>query len=78
MKNIMRAGVVVMIALALLLGAVGGVRWAKRGGAAASLIANALMLTLSMGIVVQPPQQGVEQAQEEADKQNGESGEPLT
>jgi hypothetical protein len=31
MKNIMRGGVVVVIALALLLGAVGGVCWAKRG-----------------------------------------------
>jgi hypothetical protein len=43
---------------------------------AARLAASGLLLGLGMGIVVQPPQQGVEQAEEEQDKTGGESGDP--
>ena len=76
MKNALRAVTVALLVVMLLLGAVGSVRWAKRGGAAARLIASALILGLGMGIVVNPPQQGVEQAEEEQDRTGGDSGEP--
>jgi hypothetical protein len=39
-------------------------------------MASALILGLGMGIVVKPPQQGVEQAEEERDRTGGESGDP--
>jgi hypothetical protein len=77
MKPALRGVAIVLLIIALLIGAVGSVRWAKRGSTAASLMASALMLGLGMGIVVQPPQQGVEQAEEERDKTGGESGDPL-
>lgn len=76
MKDALRAATVVSLVVALLFGAIGSVRWAKRGGAASSLMASALMLGLGMGIVVSPPQQGVEQAEEEREKTGGESGDP--
>jgi hypothetical protein len=69
---------VVLLVIALMAGAVGSVRWAKRGGRAANLMASAMMLGLGMGIVVQPPQRGVEQAQQEADKSGDEAGGPLS
>jgi hypothetical protein len=78
MKNALRAVTVALLVLALFLGAVGSVRWARRGGTAARLMASALTLGLGMGIVVKPPQQGVEQAEEERDKTGGESGDPPT
>jgi hypothetical protein len=78
MKNAIRAAGVGLLVVALLVGAVGSVRWAKRGGAAANLMASALMLGLGMGIVVQPPQQGVEKAQREEEKSQDKSGDPLT
>lgn len=77
MKGVLHAALVLVIVAGLLFGAVGSVRWAKRGGAAARLMAGALVLGLGMGVVVKPPQQGVELAEEDADKENGESGEPL-
>lgn len=78
MKHALRAALVVLLVAALTCGAVGGMRWARRGGAGASLAANALLLTLGMGLVVTPPQRGVEQAQGEQDKTGGESGDPPT
>lgn len=77
MKGVLHAALVLVVVAGLLFGAVGSVRWAKRGGAAARLMAGALVLGLGMGVVVKPPQQGVELAEEDADKENGESGEPL-
>jgi hypothetical protein len=76
MKNALRAIMVVLVAVALLVGAVGSVRWARRGGAAARLMASALILVLGAGLVVRPPRQGVEQAEEEQGKTGGESGDP--
>ena len=76
MKNALRGAIVGMVVVALLYGAVGAVRWARRGGVGASVAANALMLALGMGLVVTPPQRGVQQAQEERDKTGGESGDP--
>lgn len=76
MKSALRLLGVVLLVIALLGGAVGSVRWAKRGGKAANLMASAMMLGLGMGIVVQPPQRGVEQAQQGADKSGDEAGGP--
>jgi hypothetical protein len=76
MKNALRGVIVGLVAVGLLWSAVGAVRWARRGGTAASLAASALMLALGMGVVVDPPQRGVAQAEEEADKSGGESGDP--
>jgi hypothetical protein len=77
MKALLKAATVMTVITVALWSAVAGVRWAKRGGTAASLMASALILGLGMGVVVKPPLQGVEQAQEEADKSDGsESGDP--
>jgi hypothetical protein len=76
MRDALRAVVVGLLIMAVLFGTLSGVRWARRGGAAARLVASGLLLGLGMGIVVQPPQQGVEQAEEEQDKTDGESGDP--
>ena len=76
MRNALRAVTMVLIVVALLIGTVGSVRWARRGGTAARLMASALTLGLGMGVVVKPPQQGVEQAEENRDKTGGESGDP--
>jgi len=78
MKHLLRAAILALLIAALISGGVGGMRWARRGGAGASLAANALLLALGMGIVATPPQRGVEQAQEERDKTGGESGDPPT
>jgi len=78
MKHSLRAAIVALFVAALISCAVGGMRWARRGGAGASLAANALLLALGMGIVTSPPQRGVQQAQEERDKTGGESGDPPT
>lgn len=78
MKHILRVAMVVLLAATLICGGAGAMRWARRGGAGASLAANALLLALGMGIVATPPQRGVEQAQEEYDKTGGESGDPPT
>ena len=76
MKDALRVIVVGLLIMAVLFGTLGGIRWARRGGTAARLAASALMLGLGMGIVIQPPQQGVEQAEEEQDRTGGESGDP--
>jgi hypothetical protein len=78
MKPVLRAAIVALLVAALVSGAVAGTHWARRGGAGASLAANALLLALGMGLVTTPPQRGVEQAQEERDKTGGESGDPPT
>jgi len=77
MKHVLRAVIVSIVIVALLGGGLSAIRWARRGGAGASLAANALLLALGMGLVTHPPQRGVEQAQEERDQTGGESGDPL-
>jgi hypothetical protein len=76
MKNVIHGTIVGVLAVALLLAVIGGVRWAKRGGTAAGLVANALLLSLGMGIVAKPPQTGVAQAEESRENTGGESGDP--
>jgi hypothetical protein len=75
-RNAIRAVAIATALLLLVLGAVGSVRWAKRGGTSARVMASALILALGMGIVIKPPQQGIEQARENPDKTGGESGDP--
>ena len=76
MKYLWRVAIVSVLVVALITGALGGIRWARRGGTAAGFAANALLLTLGMGLVPTPPQRGVEQVQEEGDKTGGETGDP--
>jgi hypothetical protein len=74
--KLLRALIVCALLVALVAGACGAMRWARRGGTATSLAANALLLTFGMGLVATPPQRGVQQVQEEDDKTGGESGDP--
>ena len=76
MRFLWRTAIPSIVVLALLTGALGSIRWARRGGTAASFAANALLLAFGMGLVATRPQRGVEQAQEEDDKTGGESGDP--
>lgn len=76
MKYLWRVAIVSVLVVALITGALGGIRWARRGGTGASFAANALLLTLGMGLVPTPPQRGVQQVQEEGDKTGGETGDP--
>jgi hypothetical protein len=76
MKYIWRVAIVSVLVVVLLSGALGAIRWARRGGTAAGFAANALLLTLGMGLVAAPPQRGVQQVQEEGDKTGGETGDP--
>jgi hypothetical protein len=76
MKFLLRTAIISIVVVALLTGALGSIRWARRGGTAAAFAANALLLAFGMGLVATPPQRGAEQAQEEDDKTGGESGDP--
>jgi len=76
MKGALRGLVVGLVVLGVLWGALGAIRWARRGGTAAGLAASTLLLALGMGLVVTPPQEGVEQAENDQDKTGGESGDP--
>jgi len=75
-KHVLRVAVVVVLLAALFAGAVGSIRWAKRGGTAANLAASALLLTFGTGLVTTHPQRTIERQQEERDKSGGESGDP--
>jgi hypothetical protein len=75
-KHLLRATIVSVLLVAVVSGAFGALRWARRGGMASSLAANALLLTLGMGLISTPPQRGVQQVKEEKDKTGGETGDP--
>ncbi|HTY93681.1 MAG TPA: hypothetical protein VMC02_07325 [Steroidobacteraceae bacterium] len=77
MAPLWRGIVAVALVLVLTVGAVGAVRWAKRGGTAASFAASALLLTFGMGLVVAQPQRTQERVEEETDKTDHEDGDPL-
>jgi hypothetical protein len=76
MKHVLRVAIVFVLLAALFAGAVGSIRWAKRGGTAANLAASALLLTFGMGLVTTHPQRSIERLQEERDKTGGETGDP--
>jgi hypothetical protein len=69
---------VAVVALTILVGAFGAVRWARRGGAAANIAASALLLTFGMGLVSNHPQRIPEQVKEERNKTGGDTGDPQT
>jgi hypothetical protein len=77
MRAIVRATVIVLMAVACLWAAFGSVRWAKRQSTGAQLLASAMLLVLGIGApVVNPPQQGIEEAREDKDQKGGQSGDP--
>jgi hypothetical protein len=78
MSHPLRGAIVAIVALTLLCGALGAVRWARRGGAAANIAASALLLTFGMGLVANHPQRIPEQVKEERDKTGGDTGDPPT
>ena len=73
-----RAVVIVLTVMVALWGGVGGIRWAKRHSTGAQLLASAMILVLGFGgpPIVNPPQQGVEEAREDKGKKGAESGDP--
>lgn len=52
------------------------IRWARKGGRGAGVLGSAMLLLLGMGLVVNPPQQRIEEAREDKGKKGGESGDP--
>ncbi len=79
MKNALHAAVAVLASILLVFGAVRGVGWARKGSVGSRLTASALMLGVAwfMPVVkIKPPDQGVEQAEENRDKTDDESGAP--
>jgi hypothetical protein len=77
MRPSIRAVVVVLVVMVALLAAFGSIRWAKRHSTGAQLLASAMMLVLGIGVpIVNPPQQGVEEAREDKGKKGSESGDP--
>jgi len=77
MSSPIRAVVVVLTVTVVLLAGVGGIRWAKRHSTGAQLLASAMILALGIGVpIVNPPQQGVEEAREDKGKKGSESGDP--
>lgn len=78
MSHLLRGAIVSIAVLALSAGALGSVRWARRGGTAANLTASALLLTFGMGLVTTHPQRTPERVQEERDKSGGDTGDPPT
>jgi len=77
MRAPIRAIVIVLVVTVALLAAVGSIRWAKRHSTGAQLLASAMILVLGIGVpIVNPPQQGVEEAREDKGKKGSESGDP--
>jgi hypothetical protein len=79
MRAAIRAiAVVVLIAVAVF-AATGSIRWAKRHSTGAQLAAGALLLVLGIAApIVQPPQQGIEEAREDKGQKGSPSGDPPT
>jgi hypothetical protein len=77
MRAPIRAVVIVLVITVALLAAIGSIRWAKRHSTGAQLLASAMILVLGIGVpIVNPPQQGVEEAREDKGKKGSESGDP--
>ena len=77
MRATIRAVVIVLVVTVALLTAVGSIRWAKRHSTGAQLLASAMILAIGIGMpIVNPPQQGVEEAREDKGKKGSESGDP--
>ncbi len=77
MRVLIRAFVLVMVVAVVLLAGVASIRWAKRHSTGAQLLASAMLLVLGIGgPIVNPPQQGVEEAREDKGQKGSESGDP--
>jgi hypothetical protein len=79
MRFPIRAIAIVLVVIVTLFMAIGSVRWAKRHSTGAQLLAGAMILVLGIGVpIVNPPQQGIEEAREDKGKKGSESGDPPT
>ena len=77
MNPVVRATAIVLACILVLSAAVGAVRWAKRNSTGAQVVASAMLLVLGIGVpVINPPQQGVEEAREDKGTKGAESGDP--
>ena len=77
MRVPIRVVAIVLVVTVALLAAVGSIRWAKRHSTGAQLLAGAMILVLGIGVpIVNPPQQGIEEAREDKGKKGSESGDP--
>jgi len=80
MSTLTRPIIAVVAATILICAAVGSVRWAKGHSAGSQLLASALILVLGIAgpPIVNPPQQGIEEAREDKGKKGADSGDPPT
>ena len=77
MRVPIRAIAIVLAVMVALLVSVGSTRWAKRHSTGAQLLAGAMLLVLGLTApIVNPPQQGVEEAREDKGKKGSESADP--
>jgi ABC-type amino acid transport system permease subunit len=77
MRDALRSIVIVLACILVVSAAVGAVRWAKRHSTGAQILAGAMILVLGIGVpVINPPQQGIEEAREDKGKKGAESGDP--
>jgi hypothetical protein len=77
MRAPIRAILICWVVTATVFAAVGSVRWAKRQSTGVQLLASAMLLVLgAAGPVVNPPQQGIEEAREDKQQKGGQSGDP--
>ena len=77
MRALLRAIAIVLAVIISVLAAVGAVRWAKRHPTGAQFLASAMIMVMGAGVpIVNPPQQGIEEAREDKGKKGSESGDP--
>ena len=76
-RALLRAIAIVLAVIVTVLGAVGSVRWAKRHPTGGQLLASAMIMVMGIGVpIINPPQQGIEEAREDKGKKGSESGVP--
>jgi hypothetical protein len=79
MRDVLRSIAIVLAFIVVLSAAVGSIRWAKRHSTGAQILASAMILVLGISVpVINPPQQGVEEAREDKGTKGAESGAPPT
>jgi ABC-type amino acid transport system permease subunit len=76
-RALLRAIAIVLAVIIAVLGAVGAIRWAKRHPTGSQLLASAMIMVMGVGVpIINPPQQGIEEAREDKGKKGSESGDP--
>jgi ABC-type amino acid transport system permease subunit len=79
MNHAVRSIAIVLACILVMSAAVGAVRWAKRHSTGAQILAGAMILVLGIGIpVINPPQQGIDEAREDKVTKGAEPGDPPT